>query len=463
MKKEIRQQELGNMPVPKLLLKMAIPMIIAMVVNGLYYLVDAAFVGWAVNATALGSLAVVFPLQMFAVALGTMIGIGAAAIVSRKLGENKREDAEQTVKNAFLFAGILGIILPIILMLFKTNVLHFMGVTNSTIRYADEYYSVIIPGFILIFLSFLEVNIIRAEGNAKLAAFGMFLGSVFNIGLDALFILGFKMGTAGAAWGTVTARFITTILLASYYLSKKSIVSIMTPNWPIKLPIIKKISILGVGPLLNQLGFAILAVVMNILIQKYGTEADMSAYGVIARILVFVTLPLMGVAQGFQPIVGYNYGAGNFNRIKKSITMAFLYAFVLGSIMFVFIMFMPESVLGLFTNDIDIIKNGASLLQISMMITPFIGWQLIAYFYFMSIHKPVPSLIISLFRQVIFILPLLVVLPLILGRMGIWIAYPIADTVSIIVSTFMLIKSQIKHQRLELNPNYNNRKEMQIC
>jgi len=435
---------LGKAPVPKLLLKMAVPMVIAMVVNGLYYLVDAAFVGLAVGASALGGLAVVFPLQMLAVALATMIGVGTSSIISRRMGAGDSAGASAAVKNAIMYAGILGVIIPVLLILFKPAVLGFMGASASTIADADAYYSVIIPGFLLIFLSFLEVNTIRAEGNAKLAAFGMFFGSVLNIGFDALFIFVFKMGTAGAAWGTVTARLITTILLTRYYVVKKSTVGIMTRGWKPNGRLIREISMLGIGSLFNQLGFAVLAVVMNLLLGKYGTDTDMAVFGVIARILVFVTMPLMGVAQGFQPIVGYSHGAGDPGRIKQAIRTAYLYAFVLGLIMLAFILVTPQGVLGLFTNDSAIITGGADALRISLMMTPLIGWQLIAYFYFMSVGRPLPSLVIALFRQVIFILPLLAVLPLFLGLGGVWIAYPIADVLSVAAATLMVVRARRK-------------------
>ncbi len=449
MKKQDKKsaEMLGTMPVPKLLLKMAAPMVIAMVVNGLYYLVDAAFVGLAVGASALGGLAAVFPLQMLAVALATMLGVGTASVVSRKLGEGDKDGASFAVKNAVMFAVLLGIIVSAVLMIFKPGVLAFMGATAETTAEADAYYSVIIPGFVLIFLSFLELNAIRSEGNAKLAAFGMFLGSVLNIGFDALFIFVFKLGTAGAAWGTVAARFVTTVLLTRYYLAGKSAVDIRAGGWKFSGKLLLTINTLGIGAFLNQIGFSVLAVVMNLLLKQYGTETDMAVFGVLARILVFVTMPLMGVAQGFQPIVGYNCGRGDQKRVRQAVGIAYMYAFALGTVMLAFILFMPEGVLRLFTDDTAVITGGASALQISLMMTPLIGWQLIAYFYFMSVGKPVPSMIISLFRQVIFILPLLLVFPALWGLNGIWIAYPVADVLTVAAATLMLVRARRKAER----------------
>ena len=346
-RKESMEEQLGAAPVPKLLLKMAAPMVVAMVVNGLYYLVDAAFVGMAVGASALSGLAAVFPIQMLAVALATMLGVGTSSVVSRKLGESDDDGASFALKNALMFAAVLGVIVSAVLTIFKTSVLSLMGASGEAMVEADAYYTVIVPGIILIFISFLELNAIRAEGNAKLAAFGMFLGSVLNIGFDALFIFVFRLGTAGAAWGTVAARFITTILLLRYYLTGNSIVNIRSGGWKLSWKLIWTVNMLGIGAFLNQIGFAVLSVIMNLLLKQYGTETVMAVFGVLARIFVFVTMPLMGIAQGLQPIVGYNHGAGDQRRVRQGIICAYLYALALGALMVVLIIFMPGGVLGI--------------------------------------------------------------------------------------------------------------------
>jgi len=440
--KEInRKSELLNKPVGSLLMKMALPMVVAMVVNGLYYLVDAAFVGRAVNSTALAGLAVVFPVQMLAVAIATMTGVGSSSIISMALGKGDREKASSAVQTSFIAMVVLGLLIPLVMIPFREPIMRMLGATDTTLPYAESYYSVIIPGIILVFISFLEVNTIRAEGNAKLAAFGMFLGSILNIAFDALFIFGFRMGTAGAAWGTVAARFVTTIMLSLYYISGKSSVRVLGIRWKFSFPLLGKIVTLGIGPFLNQLSFSVLAMVMNILLARYGTDLDMSVYGVFARIFVFITLPFMGIAQGFQPIVGFNYGAGKIERIRKAVTRSYIYTLAVGLVMFVIILVIPEGVMGLFTDDAALIQKGAPLLRTTLLLTPVIGWHMISYFYFMSLGKPVNSLFISLFRQLVFIIPLLIVLTLTMGYRGIWISYPIADAVSVGIASLMMFGS----------------------
>ena len=429
---------LGQGSVTKNVIKMATPMIFAMIINGLYYLVDAAFVGWKVGQTALGGLAVVFPLQMLAVALGSMIGIGTGNVISLKLGENKHDEAASTVKNGFIYATALSVLVSVLFMVFKNPILEAFGATTNFWQHANDYYSIIVPGFILVFLSFLEINTIRAEGNAKLAAMGMFLGSVLNIVLDAVFILGFNMGAAGAAWGTVLARLITTIYLSMYYVAKKSTINLKAVAWKLNFKLMHKISLLGMGPFMNQLGFSLLAMVMNLMLKKHGAELDLAIYGVLSRIIVFVTMPFTGVAQGLQPIIGFNLGAKNADRIKKATRVALLYAFGIGVILCVLLVGFPSQMLSLFTKDAAIIASGAAPLRFTMLLVPIIGVQIIAYFYFMAIHKPMRALVLSISRQVLFILPILIVLPSFMGLEGVWLAYPLADIFSVGLSAWWL-------------------------
>jgi len=228
---ESRQINLEKEPITKLLLRMSLPMILAMIINGLYYLADAVFVGWGVGGQALGGLAVVFPLQMLAIALGMAIGIGSASLVSVELGHKNKERAASIIDSAISISLLLGILLPIILLIFKEKVIYLFGATADIYLYAEGYYTYIVYGFVFIFLSFLETNTIKAEGNAKLAALGMFLGSILNIILDPILIFGFHMGTDGAALATVIARMITTLYLANYYFSGHSLVPLKRFKW----------------------------------------------------------------------------------------------------------------------------------------------------------------------------------------------------------------------------------------
>jgi Na+-driven multidrug efflux pump len=199
--------------------------------------------------------------------------------------------------------------------------------------------------------------------------------------------------------------------------------------------------LIGLSSFLNQVGFSILAAAVNILLKNYGTAVDMSVYGVISRIHIFITMPLLGLAQGFHSIVGFNFGAGNYKRVSETVKISFIYAFAIGLFLFGFLVFMPQDILRLFTDKPEVIQNGVFALRITTLMTPVIGLQIIAYFYFMAVHKAVTAMLVSLSRQVIFILPPLIVLPLFMGKQGIWLAFPMADVVAVAVSAALLLRS----------------------
>jgi len=437
--KDIDVQKLGTWPIPRLLISMATPMIVAMIINGTYFLVDAIFVGRGVGTDGLGGLAVVFPLQMLAIALGTMLGVGSGSIISLELGKGNKVKAIKAVKSTIVLSILLGLILPICLILFRGEIIRIMGATESIFSHAEAYYRYIVCGFVFIFLSMIEISTLRAEGKAKIAAIGMIASSLINAALDPLFIFGFHMGTGGAAIATVIARILVTIYLTSFYFRKESVLDLSKENWLPELEISKKVVTLGFGVFLNQLSFSILAIAMNLSLCHYGGSLDISVYGVISRIYIFVTMPFMGLAQGFQPIVGYNLGAKKYSRINKAIKTVVFFSIILGVILLFLFEIFPQAILGLFTSDIQLIKNGIPPLRIAMIMTPIVGIQILSYFFFLAIDRPLKGIFISLSRQSLFILPFILLLPPFLGTTGIWLAYPIADMISVGISYLMMV------------------------
>ncbi|MCK5767114.1 MAG: MATE family efflux transporter [Candidatus Atribacteria bacterium] len=403
---------------------------------------------------ALGGLAVIFPLQILAIAIGMAIGNGTASITSIELGHQKKEEAAKTITTSVIFSLILGILLPLILIVFKKKIIYFFGATENIYPYAEGYYTYIVYGFVFIFLSFLEINIIKAEGNAKLAAIGMFLGTILNVILDPIFIFVFHMGTAGAAFATVISRIITTLYLSRYYLSGKSIVNLQKYGWRFEVQKIKQVLALGAVVFFNQIGFFLLTIAMNLSLRYYGTSLDISIYGVFSRIYVFVTMPFLGLAQGIQPIIGYNFGAEKYHRIKQTIKKALIFALSMGLVLFVITTFFPAWVLCLFTKDSIIIQEGVEPLRMAMLMTPFIGFQILSYFFFLAINQPFKALFVSLSRQAIFTLPLVVILPLFMDKMGIWVAYPVADVISAGIAYLLLSKETGKMKQYQIKQQF---------
>lgn len=430
--------ELGTRSIPGLLASKATPMIIALVLNGMYFLVDAVFVGWGVGPNGLGGLAVVFPLQMLAIAVGTMLGVGGGNILSLELGRDNEPQAIRAIKAAFVLAVVFGLIFPICLTVFKDTVIQMTGATESIFSHAEAYYRYIVWGFFFIFLSMVEIHALRAEGKAKIAAAGLVASSLLNAVLDPLFILGLNMGTAGAAVATIIARILVTVYLTSFYLKGRSKLEVTKGSWLPDPEMIKKVLALGSGVFFNQISFSILAIIMNLSLRHYGGTLSISVYGIISRIYIFITLPFMGLAQGFQPIVGYNLGAGKQSRIKEAIQVAVIFSILLGAIPFILFEACPGMVLGLFTKSADVVQNGITPLRITMMMTPIAGIQILSYFFFLAIGESSKAIFLSVSRQLIFLVPFILLLPLFLGVLGIWVAYPIADVISVAISYLLL-------------------------
>lgn len=427
-------------------------MVVAMVVNGLYYLVDAAFVGWGVGTNGLAGLAIVFPAQMFLVALGTWIATGASGVLSLQLGRGNTTAAGRTVQTAVLFCLGLGVAIPVVMLSVREPLLTALGATSVTYAHASGYYSWIMSGMVFVLLSFVGVNTTRGEGNARLAANAMVMGSVLNVVLDPLFIFVLHMGTAGAAVATVVARAITTVYLLRFYLGRKGAVDLWEGSWRPDFALLRRSLVLGAGPFFNQICMSLLAVVMLISLSRYGGPADIAVYGVIGRIYIFVAQPLMGLAMGMQPIVGYNHGAGSPERVVQSVKTAVAYAVVLGLAMFVVLFGAPALVMRAFSSDAVLIEAGISPLRIMVLMTPLVGVQLVTSFFFMAVGRGLPSLFVSISRSFLFLVPLVLVLPLWFGSEGIWMAYPVADSVAVAVSGMMLWRALVGIRRGELPP-----------
>lgn len=432
---------LGTAPVNGLVARMAAPMVVAMVVNGLYYLVDAAFVGWGVGTDGLAGLAIVFPVQMVLVAIGTWIATGASAVVSLRLGANEVSSAASTIRTAVVFCLALGVAVPAVLLPLEGPVLNALGATESTYVHAAAYYTWIMTGIVFVLLSFVGINTSRGEGNAKLAAGAMVLGSVLNAALDPLFIFTLDMGTAGAAVATVVARAVTCAYLLRFYVGGRSVLTLHGGSWRPQFALLMRSLVLGAGPFFNQICLSLLAVVMVVSLSRYGTVADIAVYGVIGRIYVFVAQPLMGVAMGLQPIAGYNYAAGIPGRVVAALRASLAYAAALGLAMFILLAGAPAMVLRAFTADAAVIAAGAVPLRVMVLMTPLIGAQLVAAFYFMAVGRGPLSMLVSVSRSFLFLVPLIVALPLWFGTFGIWLAYPVADVLSVVVALLLLQRS----------------------
>ncbi|HER24478.1 MAG TPA: MATE family efflux transporter [Candidatus Atribacteria bacterium] len=442
---------LGEEKISKLLLNLSVPATVGMFVNALYNLVDTIFVGRGVGAIAIGGLTVAFPIQMVIMAFAMMIGIGAASAISRSLGEKNIERADYVAGNSFLCVIISSAIISTLGLIFTEPILRIFGSTETILPYAKDYITIILWGSIFFSFGMSSNNLIRAEGNAKVAMATMLIGAILNIILDPIFIFIFKLGVKGAALATIISQFISFLYILTYLYSGKSSLKIKLHHLKPKINIIKEIFAVGSAAFSRQISGSVVAIVVNNSLRVFGGDIALIIVGILHRVTMFVFMPLFGVIQGMQPIVGFNYGAKKLDRVKEAVKLSLITTIVIATFGWLIIEFFPFTVISMFTRDAEIVEKGSSIMRIVISMIPIIGIQIVGAALFQSLGKAVPSLILSLLRQVLLFIPLVIILPrvLSLGLLGIWIAYPAADILSVTL-TALFLRSELKKMSLSM-------------
>jgi putative MATE family efflux protein len=431
---------LGSQSIGKLLLRLSVPATVAMLVMALYNVVDTIFVGRGVGTDAIGGLTIVFPFQIIVMAFANMIGIGTASVVSRNLGSGNRDRACTAGGNAFAVSIGFGLLVTILGYFLLNPILRLFGATPVLLGYAREYLSVILAGTVFITFAMSTNHIVRAEGRATVAMLTMVLGAVANIILDPIFIFGLKMGIRGAALATVISQFLSFCFLLLFYLSGRSSLKIRLIHLKAVGGVLKEIFALGVPAFIRQGGMSLVLILVNNLLGRYGGDIYISVFGVIFRILHFVLMPLSGLVQGFQPITGYNYGAGKIDRVKYGVRLTLLISSALAVAGFLILSLLPGPIFRIFSTDSNLIRAGMPVLRVVVLIVPLIGIQMIGSAYFQAVGKARPAFFLGLSRQFIFLLPLMIVLPLAFGLWGVFAAFPAADLLSSLVTGLWLWK-----------------------
>ena len=436
------QAELGTQSIGKLLLKYSVPAIIGMMVNALYNVVDRMFIGNIphVGTMAIAGLGVTMPILTIALAFGMLVGVGSATNVSIKLGQGKKEDAQDIIGTGMLLSVILGISLTIMGLIFSEQILKLFGASDTTLYYAKSYTDIIIIGTTFSIMAMFFNNTIRGDGNPKLSATIMAVGCFTNIVLDALFIFKFNMGIKGAATATIISQAVTAIWGLLYYLRKKSNLEFNPSTVKLNKNATKCIFAIGVSPFAIQLAASLVQVISNQSLKTYGGDLAIGAMATISSISMIFLMPSFGISQGMQPIVGFNYGAKKYDRAKKALQISLLAStsiFVIGSII---IKVAPQVLVGMFNNDqhlMSITINGLKKYTITL---PILSIAIIGTNYIQSIGKAKISISLSLLRQCIFLIPLMMILPKFLGLNGVWYAQPVADIISIVIISIVLAK-----------------------
>ncbi|AYF53576.1 MATE family efflux transporter [Clostridium botulinum C] len=438
-----KSKELGREKIYKLLLKFFIPAIIGTLVNALYNIVDRIYIGQGVGSLALAGLSVAFPIMVITSGFGMLIGMGGGVITSISLGKKDKEKAEKILGNTFSLLCIISLLVSILALIIKNPILKSFGASENTITYANSYLSIILFGTIFQNVGYGMNNIIRSEGNAKIAMFTMIIGAIFNIILDPIFIFIFHMGVKGAAIATVLSQIANTFWVLRHFTGKNSFLKLKRKNLKLDLEIFKSIIAIGMAPFSIQVAASLVNIVFNKELMIYGGDLAVGAMGIINSITMLIIMSIISVTQASQPIVGYNYGSMQFDRVKETIKVAAIGATIIALIGFIGVEFFPKYLIGIFNRkDEELLRIGVSGIRINLFALPIIGFQIVGSNYFQAVGKAKVAIILSLLRQVIVLIPLLIILPKIfnLNINGVWLACPISDIMSFIITTICVIK-----------------------
>ncbi|MBO3446136.1 MATE family efflux transporter [Clostridium sp. CCUG 7971] len=436
------QQMLGTEPIGKLLLKYSVPAIIGMIVNALYNVVDRIFIGNIPNvgALAITGVGVTMPIMTIILAFGMLIGVGATANISIKLGQGKKEEAETIIGNTITLSVIVSLLISIIGILFGDIILKMFGASDATLHYAKSYIYIILGGTLFNTIAFTLNNTIRGDGNPKLAATIMVVGCLTNIVLDKLLISEFNMGIKGAAIATVTSQMVTAIWALMYYLRGKSNLKFRKSSLKLDKSLVKLIFAIGSAPFAMQIAASLVQVISNNALKAYGGDLAIGAMATISSISMIFLMPVFGINQGAQPIIGFNYGAKQYDRANKTFKISAIVAIILMTIGWILMQAKPELIVGMFNKDpklMDITINGA---KIYLFMLPIVGISITGSNYMQSVGKAKSAMILGLLRQVILLIPMIMVLPKFFELNGVWYAQPVSDFLSTMITIVVLVK-----------------------
>ncbi len=431
---------LGEEKITKLLMSFSVPATVGMLVNALYNIIDRIYIG---NSQDLGSLGLAgitisFPITLVMMALAMLFGIGGATMFSIRLGEKKPEEAEKYLGNAVTMIIGSSIIFMLISLIFLQPILELLGASTQVMPYAMEYMGIVLWGVILQGLGMGLNNFIRADGSPKIAMISMFLGAGFNIIFDPIFIYIFRWGMTGAAIATVGGQLLTTIWVVLYFTGKRCSIKLKLESMKLEFHLIKRIINTGTPSFLRQVANSLLNIILNKSLIMYGGDIAVSGIGIINSIQTFMLMPIFGITQGAQPIIGYNYGANKIERVKESLKWAIHIATIIVLIGWMITRIFPSVLIKMFSSDPELILFSTNAIKIWFVCLPVIGFQIVSASYFQAVGKARAATFLTLTRQVIILIPAVMVLPKFFELNGILYAAPLADIISSVLTGIWL-------------------------
>jgi putative MATE family efflux protein len=448
--------QFASKPINYLLKKQAIPASIGILVLSIYGIVDTIFVGNFVGSLGIAAITVVIPITFLISSIGMGIGIGGSSIISRALGSTNAKKAGKTLGNQLTLTILLGISFCILGYIFIEPLLLVFGAKGDILTPTIEYFSIILLGIPVLAYAMMSNSVIRAVGYPKVAMYVMIVPAVVNIILDPLFIIVFDMGIKGAAWATTISYLMSASYAAFFFIKGKSGIFLKWTDLIIDLKITKEIFGIGSVTIARQGVVSLLFLVLNNSLYKYGGESSIAVYGIINRMMMVVNIPALGITQGAMPIIGYNFGAKLWKRVKLALKNSMIAGTLISSVIFAAIMIFTPQIVRVFTNDQSLISETVPALRITFIATPLIALQLISSAYYQAIGKSIPALLLTLTKQGFFLIPLLIILPNFYGLNGLWIAFPIADVAAATVCLSYLFydnKKLLLQKKLVLTPN----------
>jgi putative MATE family efflux protein len=433
------QNVLDDNRIGRLLLKLSLPTFFGMFVMTLYNVVDTIFIGHYVGPLGIAGLSIVFPLQMISMGIGEMTGMGGASLISRSIGAGDVAKAEKTLGNALTANIVLSVVLMVVCLAMPDFWLRLMGSSETILPYARDYMTIIFLGILFMTSSMALNNLIRSEGNARIPMIGMIIGAVTNVILDGIFIIPLGMGVQGAALATIIAQMVSVAFFMRYYFSGKSFLKIHLRNLAIQGNILKEILAIGIASFSRLLAASFSAMFVNRMLITYGGDLAISAFGIMNRLLMFAIMPGIVIGGGLQPILGFNYGAKRYDRAIRAIIIAIGAATACCLAVFGVVYFAPEPLIRIFTNDAGLIALASYAAKRLFFALYLIGFIMVGSMVFQAIGKAVKSFITSITRPILFLIPLVLILPKFLQLDGVWWAFPISDGFTFLIILTLLI------------------------
>ena len=430
--------ELGTEPIGKLLKNYAVPAIIAMTASSLYNIIDSIFIGHGVGPLAIAGLAVTFPLMNLSAAFGTLVGVGATTLVSVLLGQKNYEVANKVLGNVVILNTVIGLLFMTAALVFLDPILYFFGASENTIIYAREYMRIILAGNAITHLYLGLNSVLRASGQPKMAMFLTILSVLINTAVAPVLIFGLDMGISGAAIATVLAQTVSLAVILKHFSNQEGVLHFSRKIFRIDWRIAKDSLAIGLAPFLMNSAACIVTLFINQQLKKYGGDLAIGAYGIVNRISFLFIMINMGFNQGMQPIAGYNYGRRNYTRVKAVMWTTVKYATAVTCTGFLIAMFFPHQAVSIFTSDPQLIEFASKGLRMLTLAFPFVGFQMVSSNFFQCLGMVNKAILLSMSRQILFLIPCVYILPRIFGNIGVWISFPIADFAAFVIAAVLM-------------------------